>query len=183
MRTPRIVIVTAAAVVAVGLLYFVVLPDTEVASPHLKVVRHAVESGSEVVFFRVELPDSRRVQICSVEKVIGGKVEEPWVSGSGKPLQLRQNFWAPSQGWPMGDPGKGRKEFGVLAPTNATVWKLRVTVSLSMPRSWMLWQTMLECIKQRRLLSKATSGTWNTFYQAGTETVESETITNAVPRL
>src|SRR5437773_2358112 len=112
MRTRRTAIAIAAVLVAACLLYFLVLPGNQkTSSPRLRVVRRVAEGRREVVFFRVELADSRRVQICGAEKIIGDKVESPFVEGSF-PMKIAQNFWAPSQAWPMGDFRKGRREFG-----------------------------------------------------------------------
>jgi len=185
MRTRRTAITIAAVLLAACLLYFLVLPaNPKTSSPRLRVVRHVAEGGREIVFFRVELADSRRVQICGAEKIIGDKVESPFVEGSF-PMQVAQNFWAASQAWPMGDFRRGRQEFGVLAPTNTIVWKFRVRVCISMPRS-SAWLTTMQkdwMAQRRRGISflKATRDTWNTFYSMGTEEIESECITNSVP--
>jgi hypothetical protein len=187
VKIRRLVFASAIAAAVVYLLYVIVLPaNPKISSPRLKLFRHASERGREVVFFRVELDDNRRVQICGAEKIAGdGDTLEELFLHDSFPMRVNQDFWAPSQVWPLGDFRRGRKEFGVLAPTNAPTWKLRIAVCMSVPRS-SAWLTMMrkDWAAQRRSGAsafKAASDTWNTFYQMDTRQIESETITNPPP--
>jgi hypothetical protein len=187
VKAHRAAIIIAAAVATGYAAYRTATPTNPgISTPRLQIVRRAVERDREVIFFRVVLPDTRRVQICWAEKVIGDRVEIPYVEDMF-PAQLTPNFWAPSQVWPMGDFKKGRKEFGVTVPTNTAAWKFRVRVNLSVPRSRAWWKMMRwDWADQRsRGISvfKAVNDTWNTFYSMETQEIESETITNNFPVL
>jgi hypothetical protein len=175
----------------------------------LKIVRRTVEEGKPVVFFRVEVADNRRTQIKDVEKVVGDSSEGPFegfhityfnsnmapvstiaaspVKASLGLLEPTSNFWAPSQSSPLLDPSKGRREFGVLVPTNAAIWKLRVTVDMESPNpserfksSLIVWRLMR---KRGSSVYEATKASWRIFTVMGSEAVESDLITNAIPRL
>ena len=86
----------------------------------------------------------------------------------------------------MGDPEVGRKEFGILAPTNAAVWNLRVRICPEVSSFGRFNRMLGEWWRMKSRgdsFSKATRDAWNTFYGVGSDqVVESELITNAVPR-
>jgi len=156
--------------------------------PKLTIVRQTMEEGQPVVFFQVDGSDSRRIQIGHVERVIGERTDEP----TSKPVQrvsslsfkLEKDFWAPSSPElpPIGDPNKSRKEFGVVAPTNAPIWKLRVTI--------MEHATLAQRFKDAPGLWKHLRGlgfsirptlreAWTTSIFVGSKVVESDAITNS----
>ncbi len=86
----------------------------------LKIMRQDVERGKPVVFFQLQEAADRRFQIQNVQRLIGDMVQDP----SGP------DFWAVSQYAEIGSPNKGRRDFGVRAPTNCPEWRLRVTVTM-----------------------------------------------------
>ncbi len=151
----------------------------------LRIVRRATDQGKPVVYFRVEGGGHLRIQITNVERIVRENVEGRYLEfdppkGSAT---VRPDFWAPSQGSPTGDPIHGRNEFGVVVPTNAPVWKLRVmilfeTSSLdrikSMPSLWRSLRSSGSSFVQ------STHATWTAFYDGGQQTLESEPITNTV---
>jgi hypothetical protein len=79
-----------------------------------------------------------------------------------------------------------QKEFGVCAPTNAPVWKLRVVAAMETPRSFQRFKAMANTWRANRRSGrpffKATSDAWNQFYFSGFEQLESDVITNALPQ-
>jgi hypothetical protein len=152
----------------------------------LKIVRQTVENANQVVFFRVVGAGNRRIQICGVQRIAGDNVDLPFElhGRSSRPFRFSSNFWAASQSWPMGDYTIAKKEFGVQAPTDTPVWKVRATVSLAISPSWEWCKMMLKHWKSQRSsgcsMLKATQGTWTTFYQVGGEELESDYITNTI---
>src|SRR5690349_21504728 len=136
------VVALVGLVVALGLAWFIWPRHVKGSLLRLKIVRRTIEQGKPVVFFRIEVADRRDICIVWVEKLMGTNSE-----GMSLHLGSKQDFWAPSQLWPnlIGHPEMARKEFGVLAPTNAA-WKLRVSVFMqqasmldrlkSMPGLW-----------------------------------------------
>lgn len=153
---------------------------------HLKIVNRAVEQGRQVVFFRVEGAGSRRIQIVWVGRIIGD-----WrtrcsleTDVTGVPPKPATNFWAPSQVSPIMNLRSGRKEFGIMAPTNASVWQVRVIVNVDLPT----WERVRAMPRTWSYMSRrgmpflsAASGAWNAFYDGGTQDLYSDSITNSVP--
>jgi hypothetical protein len=148
----------------------------------LKIVRQAKEQGKSVVFFRVEGGNNRqRIQIKNVVRDAVGTTDGAFDVSPGQ----TNGFWAPSHVWPIDDPGKGRKEFGVLVPTKAPVWKLRVGLWVDTPISiqrlknnittWALLRSA------GRPFFRAIRETWVAFYVADEPVIESELMTNSVP--
>jgi hypothetical protein len=154
----------------------------------LNVVRLTVENGRQTGFFQVEVADRRRIEIVEVDRITGDRIEGPLDFSDVKSARVAKkvpNFWAPSQSSPMGDPKKGRTEFGVIAPTNAPVWKLRVTVHMETPSQLErfkmmpgLWWNMRQ---NGSSIYGATKDTWNAFYSDSNQWIESEPMTNTVP--
>ena len=154
--------------------------------PHfrLKIVGQAVEAGKPMLLFKVELADRRRIQITDVVKVIGEKTEEPLESDPEHAWGLKPaaGFWGPSQRWPMGDSAIARKPFAVTVPTNAPSWRLRVSVSFENPNRWQRFKTKIEIWKMLRRngssLYAATRDSWRVFDRGGSQSLESDLITN-----
>ena len=169
----------------VGLLIFVgafalLLRPKNTTGPvlRLNIVKQTLVEGKRVVFFRVNVADGRRIQLVGAQRLCGDRKEDP--------SQFPNGFWAPSQGSPLGSPQKGSKEFGVLAPTNASVWRLKVTVwmeSASTRKRFdsmrVLWTLMR---KRGSSVYSATKASWQAFYTAGSEALESKWVTNSVLR-
>lgn len=137
----------------------------------LKLVRQTVEQGKPVAYFKVLVGDRRRIQITGAEKIIGDTVDECWAEQQ-RLFGPNAGFWAPSQVCPTGDPAKGKTEFGVVVPTNAAVWNLRVSVIMEtpnqverirrMPEAWRSITTSFHVSKPR-----AAWVVWNAFYNIG----------------
>jgi hypothetical protein len=122
-----------------------------------------------VVFFRVVGSSRRRIRI-KVDRILGDRfipdaATEHWAS----PL--------------LDSPGS---EFGVLAPTNFSIWKLRVGIALelrrpidrllAMPYSWRILRVNGEpCLR-------AAWEAWGAFDFGESQIIESDAITNAIPR-
>src|ERR1041384_6278724 len=115
----RTVILAFSLLVAIGSLVCLQWPpEKNPPSYRLKIVRQAKEQGKSVVFFRVEGGNNRqRIQIKNVVRDAVGTTDGAFDVSPGQ----TNGFWAPSHVWPIDDPGKGRKEFGVLVPTKAPV--------------------------------------------------------------
>jgi hypothetical protein len=197
------VVFAALLLVAIG---FLVWPhSTNAALLRLKIVRQTVEEGKPVVFFRVEVAHSRRIQIRDVERVTPNKTDSPYEElgitysrptptpelafgafsntaslGLMKPSKA---FWAPSQASPLLDPSKGRREFGVLVPTKAAVWRLRVKVEIEDRRSWVRFKRSLvvwRWLRNRGISAyDATGMCWRALQLMEPQVVESELITNS----
>lgn len=149
----------------------------------LRVVRRAVEEGKPVVFFRVECAEKRLVLIAHVFKVEGDGIEDSFIRGTNGLLVRNPDFWAPSQlAAPMGDSDASPKEFGVIAPANMPVWRLRVWVSIEEPNSLIRFRNLF---LMWRLVGKesptnihvAAASAWtNTYFRP--LVLESDPITN-----
>ena len=150
----------------------------------MKIVGRAVEQGKQIVFLRVEGAGSRRIQIAWVARIIGD-----WHTGSlefpvtGLPPKPATNFWAPSQASPIMNLHIGRKEFGMIAPTNASIWQVRVIANLDLP----IWQRVRAMPRAWSYMSRrgmpflsAASAAWNAFYDGGTRDLYSDPTTNSV---
>jgi hypothetical protein len=131
----------------------------------------------------LEGADDRRIQIGAVEKIIGnvhqGSFDSEASGGFGKPAT---NFWAPSQVPPLMNVRNGRKEFGVIAPADASIWKIRVLVMMERPASYRFrqmprtWSYLVTC--GTHYLAAALAA-WDTFYYDKAQDFESDSITNA----
>jgi hypothetical protein len=172
---------------AVGLAWLIWPRHTNDPLLRLKIVRQTVENGKPVVLFRVEVGESRRITICGAERVTGDRVEGPLdfseMRSTGLPKPVA-GFWAASQSSPMYDPRKGWREFGVVAPMNAPVWKLRVRVVKGPSRSERFKQMVGIWRITRRdggSLYEATMESWYSFYEISSDVIESDLITNTVP--
>jgi len=143
------------------------------ASLRLQVVRLTKENGQQVVFFKVEGHGQRRIIITDVQQIIGDTGQVP--------------MWA-SPGPPLGDLSTRRKEFGVIAPRDTSlwkpsVWKLRVSVVeeqdiferlKTMRAGWLGLGARLD----KSTLGKA-RGLWNIFLPGSEQSLESAFITKA----
>ena len=179
MKNCIAVAILAALVLAVGIGWLIWPRHPKDPSFRLKIVRQAVEHGTNVVFFRVE--GDRQMLLTGAVKVVGDVELEP--------IGI-DRFWAHSRIWPMGDPRKVRKEFPVLAPTNASVWKLRVTFYWDNPNDpgpVQRIKTLPTMWRSARSagwpLFTACSYAWNAFYAKNFGVIESNLITNSVPQV
>jgi hypothetical protein len=177
-RNRMLLLVIAFLVLSVGVMFWLRSRGTNQHLLRLRIVRRTEDQGKPVVFFRVEGANNRRLVIDDVIKVSGNTTEEPFFHDTLGVLQPAHEFWGPSQTLPIGDSNESRKEFAVLAPTTAPVWTLKVRVTMferSHSRSFMLlarqWRT------PPKYLFKEALDLWDTFYLAGTEYLESDTIT------
>ena len=130
MKRPTILTTVFVGVVLLAVVFYFLWPTLN-GGPllRLKIVGRAVENGREVVFFRLEGEGQRRVIITDVHQISGVTWQAP--------------LWA-SQGPPLNDVSKGRKQFGVLAPKNISVWKettwrLQATVLREERKTFMLF--------------------------------------------
>jgi hypothetical protein len=157
------------------------------SASRLSILRQGSENGRPVVFFRVQVPDQRRIMIVGAERVIREKAEEAFQLDPFRspPLQrVTSSFWSTSTPNPGFEPEKGRKEFGVLAPWNDPVWKLRVTLAIEPPSltkrfrylrsDWSIYRS------RGSSFFVATWAAWNAFHSTGQEVLESDFITNAI---
>jgi hypothetical protein len=176
-RRLYLVVAVSLALVAGMVLLF---PSKKSTQPllQIKIVRRAIEGGKAVMFYRVEVSGHRRIQICNVLTV-----EEPNDRTSRALLEGKQ--WISStypENFPIGNPSECRREFGVLAPSKAPSWRLRLTVNVEngslrkrlyyMPA---MWRSL------RRNGSSITEATWelrNAFGTFDSYVVESDPITN-----
>jgi hypothetical protein len=185
-RRHTFLLVVILMALAGGMVFFLWPKQTDQPLLRLKIVRRTEEQGKPVVFFRVEVADRRRMLIMSVERILGDISEGPLVRGSRNSPAHPREAWAPSQGWPIGDPKQGREEFGILVPTNAAVWRLRVRVGMETPNQFKRFKEMLRFYKGLRRngvpILKAAKDAWNSFYGLSSQEVESGTITNSVPK-
>jgi hypothetical protein len=182
--------ILAAVALAISLAWFFWPRHINGPLLRLKIVRQTVEQGRPVVFFRVEVADHRRIQITGAEKVLGNVTERSWdeeKDSRGLP-KVAKDFWAPSLGSPTGNPKIGRKQFGVQAPTNAPIWKLRVTIAMEEPDPFKrisimpgLWKWELTIPSHNKSKVRTAWEVWNAFYDIGSQTTESDPITNTVP--
>jgi hypothetical protein len=174
-RTLLLVIFGLALVCGLAFLFWPEQPHQPMVA--LKIVRRAFEQGKEVVFFKVVVPDGRRIYINSVERVTADKTDRPFDDKSMKPTA---DFWAahtPLMG-PIGDPNKGRNEFGVVRPAGMPIWKLRVLVDLDVTDPLM---RLVAEIRTRWMLRRAPKNiTLTGFVCTCSTVVESGPITNAV---
>jgi hypothetical protein len=193
-------LIVAALVVVVAAGWFFLLRHSKGPLLRLKIVRQTVENGRQVVFFRVDVAGSRRITICDVERVIPIEKDGPaepsdWaleiLRKEGSPFQPgdqskpAKDFWASMHQWPMWDPAKGCKEFGVLAPKTAAVWKLQVTAKMETPglinRLRWMWGQRNILWQSGKPIPKIISETWLSFHDVEERMVESDLITNSVP--
>jgi len=210
MNRPKIFLVLGLLVLMGGFLFLLWPHKTTKPLLRLKIVRQTKENGRPVVFFRVQATDHRRIVLDRIERVIGERAEvlatesffsdghtfyvgieriplvrgQPSITSHG--LLLFPGFWPPSTPNPVGDLKQGRKTFGVLGPTNARVWKLRVQACVEMATlqrfnqirmGWMdNWRKGKPCFK-------AAWEAWNTFYGIRFQEVDSDFITNTLPQL
>ena len=147
--------------------------------PRLKIVRQTVTQGQTIVFFRVEGVSDRRVQFDKVVKVLGDATNEL--------VDMDAFFKIGTKAWPLGDPRQARKEFGIPAPTNAEIWRLRLNVQWDDPtdpnpiQRVKDWPTMWRAA--RLAGSPLRTSCWytlNSFYGKGGQIIESDFITNRV---
>ena len=149
---------------------------------HLRILKQTVEHGRQAVFFRVEGDEHRRLRITYAERVIGERLEGPWIWPSGPNPVTVSGFWASPEAMPLSDVTKGRKAFAVFAPTNAPAWTLRIAVDIETPQRWKtMWWRWRSLRSRGKSLSSATSEVWNSFYGQIHEVLDSDVITNAPP--
>ena len=159
-----------------GLVLFFLWP-TKPAPFRLRIIGQTQEQGKTVAQFRVE-GGPRRMAISRIVKVVDGAETEA--------VDMDQ-FYGFSKTWPLGDPRRALKEFAVAAPTNAPIWKLRVTVSFenaSAPGSGERIKNLPVMWKAAKAagssFSKACWYSWNSFYGNDSQVLESEPLTNAL---
>jgi hypothetical protein len=168
-------------------LAFLFWPKKSHQQLRLKVLRRGIEQGKPVAFFRVEGAQGRRIKIIDVKTVSGNTSEGPSSGSTGLlgPRVLRTNFWAGSSPMPMFDLRKARGEFGVVAPTDAPNWTLRISVVMegSSRFEFDFLETMLRTLSGLRSMGlpllDAARITWNGVYYAQQQAIESEPITNS----
>jgi hypothetical protein len=167
-----------------GLVLIICLDNQNQPLPSLKVTRHAVEQGKEVFFFKVTGAGDRRIHITRVERVTKYKVDGPL---EPPPLDQRaKEFWSaeslPQR--PIGDPNKGRYEFGVFAPTAVPTWKLRVAVDMEAENPMERFKSRAAVwrfeLKAGKSLWVAARDAWSLFLYGNSATIESDVITNGV---
>jgi hypothetical protein len=132
-----------------------------------------------MVFFQLEGVSDGRIQFGNVAKVTGDAASEF--------VDMSAFFKIGSKAWPIGDPRQARKEFGIAAPTNAEIWRLRLDVywdDLNDPgpiQRVKQWPAMWRAA--RAYHSPLLTSCWytlNAFHGKFFETVESDFITNRV---
>jgi len=101
--------VLAALVLTVGLAWHLWSLEISDSALGLKIVRETVEAAKPVVFFQIEGEGRRRTTIPEVHQMIGETQHQVAVR--------------PSQGIPLAQPWKGRREFGVVAPEATAMGK------------------------------------------------------------
>lgn len=182
---PRLVFVAvlAAVVLVVGLGWFI-WPRHSDSPLCLKIVGQTMENGRPIAFFRLEGAENRKIHIGKIERISGEHVEP--FDPRGRP---GQKFWAPSSPVPMGDPtnpNQARTKFGVIAPGNAPVWKLRVKVLMEPANEVGLFKQRLGLWKLLRRRGdpffRALHNTWTIPIYSDTKMIESDLITNAFPQ-
>jgi hypothetical protein len=185
-RRLTLLLVVVGLALAGGLVFLFWPKQSDRPLVRLKIVRRAVEQGKPVVFFRVETADSRRIQIAMVAKIIGdqrtGSVEYA-VSGPLSKPKPAMNFWAPSQASPIMSLRSRRSEFGIVVPTNASIWRVQVTVFLDLPiwdRLRAMPSTWSYMRKSGTPFPKAERAARNAFYYTHPQELYSDPITNAV---
>jgi len=160
--------------------------QSEYPRVRLKMVRRGIEQGKPVVFFRIDGTGDRRIQIALIAKISGNWDTLESTVTCVPPTQAT-NFWAPSQVSPIMNVGIGRKEFGIIAPTNTSanplVWYLRAIVDVEtarfdrlrqMRRAWSYLKTT------GKSFPKAVWAAWNWFYIENYEDLYSDPITNSI---
>ncbi len=137
--------------------------------PNLRIVRYTTENEKPVVIFQAESGGGWRVWTSDFRQIIADDKEDAVLSKA------------------LGAPAKGRFEFGVLAPTNASVWKLQVTIhteALALRTRIQLMQTRWRSLRTSgtpfRKAARDALGVWSQFYATSSQTVESPPITNSV---
>jgi hypothetical protein len=127
-RRAIVLVIVSLALVCV----LVLLAGSHKPLAKLKIVRFGVEQGKSVVYFRVEADTNTWLHLTpQIQKLEESGVEELRVMGTNGLLGVAPDFLAPSQvpDW-FADAAESRKEFGILAPTNSAVWRLRVQVGI-----------------------------------------------------
>jgi hypothetical protein len=177
------VAVIAALVLALGLFLFLWprQPDSPLC---LKIVGQTMENGGPTAFFRLEGAENRKIHIGKIERISGEQIEP--FDPRGRP---GQKFWAPSSPVPMGDPtnpNQGRTQFGVIAPGNAPVWKLRVKVFIEPANEIELLNKKLGLWKLLRRRGdpffRGLQLTWTVPIYSDAKVIESDPITNTLPQ-
>jgi hypothetical protein len=164
MKTRAILVIIVGLVLAYGLAIFC-WPRDDKRPVRLKITRRAIEQGKPVVFFRLVGANGRRIRITDVQRVVGALNDGPFEApGIWTPTE---NFWSPSQEWPLLDPKKGRREFGLCAPTNTQSWKVKVTVNVEniglgarLSNLRKLWKPLRKCGSS---FLRATWSAWGAF--------------------
>jgi len=153
----------------------------------LTILRQGTEKGRPVAFFRVQVPDQRRIMIVGAERVIRERAEEAFQLNPFRSPPLQEetsSFWSTSTPDPEFDPEKGRKELGVLAPWNDPVWQLRITLAIESPSLTGRFRRLRSDWSTYRSRGSsffvATWSAWNAFHATGKEVLESDFITNAI---
>jgi hypothetical protein len=180
-RRAIVLVIVSLALVCVLLL----LAGSHKPLAKLKIVRFGVEQGKSVVYFRVEADTNRWLHLTpKIQKLEESGVEELRVMGTNGFLGLASDFLAPSQmpDWFVSE-AESRKEFGILAPTNSSVWKLRVVVITENPNLLRRFEEFLKLWTKRAKLGKSVPSPateWKSAYTYGV-TLESDPITNSAP--
>jgi|SRR5882724_3723255 len=178
---------TVLVFVSLGLVcILVLLPGSRKPVARLKIVRFAVEQGKSVVYFRVEAGTNRLLTLTPfLQKLEGGRVEEWLVMGTNGLIAKSADFLASSQSSdPWVNESTSREEFGILAPTNSPVWRLRIQVNIEDPYSIRRLAVLLKMgikiqLPPVRSFPAAAAALWkHTAFHY--EILESDPITNVV---
>lgn len=157
-------------------------------SLRLRTVRRSTEHGRAVVYFRLEGTAPRGISISTLEFVLGPAVQIQANSAHRAGVASSQSvLWGPSQSPPLGNWRRAREDFGVVAPTNASSWRLQARVNVG-PGSFMdRLRSLREVWPVMRLnnssLFRATKASWEWSAATPDLAVESETVTNTAPTL
>jgi hypothetical protein len=180
MNRRRTVLLSVVSLGLVGGVVFLCWPKKSDRTLRLKIVRRTLEQAQPVVFFRLEGAEGRRLQVVWIAKFIG-----EWPARSLEQPETSTNFWAPSQqALPVMNLISERKEFGVVVPATAGIWRMQLMVLLEHPT----WRRLRQMPNAWRYFSrngtsflKAAGTAWNGFYQDSGKNVFSDPITNSVP--
>ena len=169
----RMVIVALSLSVLTGVLIFSLLRRETNQPRRLEAVRQGNERGKPVVFFRIEGGGGKKVQIS-----------EAWIGNPTLGFEYR-GIWAAWHPSVLDASIKVGQEFTVPAPDMPPVWRLRARLwtdeRFSARRLKLMWENWLWLRGRGRPCLRAASETWNGFYGAYSQVIESELITNSVP--
>jgi len=152
--------VVVAAFVGISLGLFLGSPDD--ASPSLVIVGRRHEGGRGIVDFRVDVPVRRRafLHVASEAKIVGLFGE-------------RMPSWYPQDPVFQRPFTNNSPTFGVLAPTDCSVWRLRLIVCVEASATRLVIEQAKWRLKHRKI-------GWGSIYEPTTHWIVSEPITNVM---